>query len=277
MSSTVTERPSHAWGERPSAPRPLVAQVSVRHLPTGLRDEDRATLQTSAWFAELPTALQDAILGSARVREVEAGDTLARRGDIASAWIGVASGALRLGTSLRDGRDFTLDFISPGQWFGDIALMDDRPLDLDVTAHVRSRLLLVTKTDLQRLISLHDELANALLQLNCQRLRHMFRRFEEVQMLPLAQRLARQLQRLVHQFGRATGDGMCVDLALSQTDLAAIVGGSRQRVNRALRQMHLEGIVRLGEQRLMVPDEQRLADIAKGRLLLGNELSALPA
>jgi CRP-like cAMP-binding protein len=94
-------------------------------------------------------------------------------------------------------------------------------------------------------------------------------------MLPLAQRLARQLQRLVHQFGRATIDGgMCVDLALSQTDLAAIVGGSRQRVNRALRQMHLEGIVRLGEQRLMVPDEERLADIANGRLLLGNELSS---
>jgi CRP/FNR family transcriptional regulator, cyclic AMP receptor protein len=103
----------------------------------------------------------------------------------------------------------------------------------------------------------------------------MFRRFEELQMMPLSQRMARQLQRLVHQFGKSSPEGMRIDLALSQGDLAAIVGGSRQRVNRTLRQMHVEGIVRLGDARLLVPDQRRLAAMAQGDFVL-NETALAP-
>lgn len=261
MNSIVTEeRFALANEQRP-------ASKSARIEP-GLLDDERAMLHAAAWFGELPGPLRVAILGSARVREVEAGAMLARRGDTASAWIGVARGALRLGTSLRDGREFTLDFVGPGQWFGDIAMIDDRPLELDVVAHVRSKLLFVSKEDLRRLSAGFEELGAGLLQLNCQRLRHMFRRFEDLQTLPLSQRLARQLQRLVHQFGRPVTEGFSIDLMLSQGDLAAIVGGSRQRVNRTLRQMHVEGIVRLGETRLLVRRPNQLAAVAEGDYLL---------
>lgn len=264
MNSVVTqERQAFARAERHAPAWPAAGRTEP-----GLQDDERATLHAAAWFGELPGPLRVAILGSARVREVEAGTLLARRGDTASSWIGVTRGALRLGTALRDGREFTLDFVSPGQWFGDIAMIDDRPLELDVTAHVRSKLLFVSKADLQRLAASFDELGAGLLQLNCQRLRHMFRRFEELQTLPLSQRLARQLQRLVHQFGRPVTEGFSVDLMLSQADLAAIVGGSRQRVNRTLRQMHLEGIIRLGETRLLVRRPNQLAAVAEGDYLL---------
>ncbi len=244
------------------------AWSALSRVQAGLLDDERAALHANPWFGELPGSLRVAILGSARVRHVEAGAVLARRGDMASAWIGVVRGALRLGTPLADGRDFTLDFVGPGQWFGDIALIDDRPLELDVLAHVPSKLLFISKADLQRLVEGFGELGPGLLKLNCQRLRHMFRRFEELQTLSLPQRLAWQLQRLAHQFGRPVGEGVRIDLNLSQTDLAAIVGGSRQRVNRTLRQMHVEGIVRLGETRMVVREADQLAAVAEGRHLL---------
>jgi CRP-like cAMP-binding protein len=265
MNSIVTARPA-----------PLVADYlgRIRSVPgrvqPGLREDERSTLHAGPWFADLSHVLRDAILGSARVRDVFAGEVLARRGDTGLAWIGVASGALRLGTALRDGREFTLDFVGPGQWFGDIALIDDRPLELDVVAHVRSKLLFVSKGDLQRLVANFGELGPALLRLNCQRLRHMYRRFEELQMLPLSQRLARQLQRLAHQFGRASAEGVQIDLALSQADLASIVGGSRQRVNRALRQMHCLGIVRISQSHLSILAGGRLEAVVQGQLLLSD-------
>lgn len=235
-----------------------------RH-PPGLYEEERATMHGGPWFRDLPSALRVAILGSARVRTVEAGTALARRGDKAAAWIGVARGALRLGSPMADGRDFTLEFVGPGQWFGDIALVDDRPLDLDVVAQVSSKLLWVSKADLQRLIGGFCELEPALLRLNCLRLRHMYRRLEEHQTLSLPQRLSRQLQRLAIQFGRPVGEGVAIGLALSQTDIAALVGASRQRVNRSLRQLHVEGIVRLSEGRLLVTNASLLAAVAEGR------------
>jgi CRP-like cAMP-binding protein len=233
-----------------------------------LRTDENARVQAGAWFAELSEPLRHAVVGHARVRQVAAGTVLAQRGDPPSHWFGVARGAVRIGTALADGRNFTLDFIGPSQWFGDIALIDDKPLELDVVAHAASTLLTVTRTDMKRLIHTHVELRDALLQLNCQRLRHMFHRFEELHTLPLGQRIARQVLRLARQFGRHSEQGLVIELGVSQGDLAALVGGSRQRVNRAWRQMHHLDIVRLGQARLLVLDEARLAAVAEGRLPL---------
>ena len=89
----------------------------------------------------------------ARVCHVAAGTRLAQRGDAAGNWVGVARGAVRLGTALSDGRNFTLDFIGPGQWFGDIALVDDRS-NLDVVAHVPVDAADLAKPDLHALLEL---------------------------------------------------------------------------------------------------------------------------
>ena len=236
----------------------------------GLRVDENIGLQSGAWFGALSEPLRQAILSRARVRKVAAGTALAQRGETTANWIGVVRGALRLGTPLSDGRSFTLDFIGPGQWFGDIAVVDQGAHELDLIAHVPSTLLVVSSFDLRRLIDSCDELREALLQLNCARLRHMVRRFEELHTLALPQRLARELQRLARRFGRPLDDGVCIELALSQGDLAALVGGSRQRVNRALGQMQLLGILRLGASRLLLRHEGRLNAAADGRIALND-------
>jgi CRP-like cAMP-binding protein len=233
-----------------------------------LRDEEFSALQAGRWFAELPEGLRQAIIGRARVLRVAAGTRISQRGEAGGNWVGVARGAVRLGTALADGRVFTLDFMGPGQWFGDIALCDNRVEDLDMVAHVPSTLLVVAKPDMHELMELSIEFRDALLQLNCQRLRRMYKRCEERHALSLPQRLARQVIRLARRFGRDTANGVRIDLAVSQGDLASMVGGSRQRVNRALRQMQQLGIMQLGPQRLLVLDLEGLDDVATGHTVL---------
>jgi CRP-like cAMP-binding protein len=254
-----------------NTPRPVWATGPAH---PGLRGDENAALQGGQWFAGLSAPLRHSILGRAVVRHVAAGDTLARRGDTHTGWVGVVRGAVRLGASLTDGREFTLDFVAPGQWFGDIALIDDHASDLDMVAHVPSTLLIVSKADLRRLLDSHDELRDAFLQLNCTRLRHVYRRFEELHALTLAQRLARQIQRLAHRFGRPTAAGLSIDLPVSQGDLAAMVGGSRQRVNCAWREMRQLGIVELARSRLVVRDEAQLAAAADGHIVLSRSRAA---
>ncbi len=250
--------------QRGAVTRPLLATTASN----SLRDEEFTALQAGRWFAELPEGLRNAIIARSRVQRVAAGTRITQRGDAAGNWVGVARGAVRLGTALSDGRVFTLDFMSPGQWFGDIALVDDRVEDLDMVAHVPSTLLIVAKTDMHELMELSVQFRDALLQLNCQRLRRMYKRCEERHALSLPQRLAREVLRLARHFGRATTNGLRIDLAVSQGDLASMVGGSRQRVNRALRQMQQLGILQLGPQRLLVLDREGLDDVANGHTLL---------
>ncbi|MCW5657310.1 MAG: Crp/Fnr family transcriptional regulator [Burkholderiaceae bacterium] len=260
MEAIVAER-AWMWRRSPAArPTPTVT--------AGLREDELHALHAGRWFGSLPEPLRHAIVERSRVQRVNAGARITQRGDAAGHWVGVARGAVRLGSALPDGRVFTLDFIGPGQWFGDIELVDQRSVDLDIVAHVPSTLLLLAKPDMHELMALSSEFRDALAQLNCQRLRRMVKRCEERHALTLPQRLAKQVQRLARQFGHPTDSGVRIDLAISQGDLASMVGGSRQRVNRALRQMQQMGIVQLGPQRLLVLDGAGLEAVTRGHTLL---------
>jgi len=254
---------------RPPAAPPRTIDPPSASSGDALRSDEIAGMQAGRWFSGLSETLRRTIVGRAHVRRIATGTVLAQRGEASANWVGVVRGAVRLGTPLADGRSFTLDFIGAGQWFGDIAAVDHGVIGLDVVAHVPSTVLEVSRPELRRLLEQHEELREALLQLNCRRLRYMVRRFEELHTLALPQRLARELQRLAHRFGRAVEAGVCIELAVSQGDLAALVGGSRQRVNRALGQMQQVGIVRLGSTRLVLLDESRLEAVAQGRWMLG--------
>jgi CRP/FNR family cyclic AMP-dependent transcriptional regulator len=262
-----------------SASQPYASSLFVYGRPASqatptLRQEERAVLQSGTWFSSLSPALRDAVLQRGRVRRVNAGTVLVERGSHSASWIGVVSGALRLGSPLSDGRSFTLDILGPSQWFGDIAVVAQGANTLDAIAQVQSTLLEVSRADLRELIAQSPELRDAFLQLDCRRLRYMVQRFEELHILSLPQRLACAVQRLMQRFGRTVEGGISVELALSQGELAALSGGSRQRVNRALGQMQQMGILGCGASRLLVQDAKRLAAVAEGRLMLAGTETA---
>ena len=263
-----------AWGNAPGlAPRPALPLAT----PLSLRPLESQRLEAGTWFAALPPGLRQAILACARVQHVKRGAVLARRGDAATDWVGVAGGALALGTSWRDGRAFTLSLLGPGDWYGDIALIDGSPVDLDLVAQVHSTVLLVSPPALHQLMQTQPDLRHALLQLDCSRLRHMFRRVEELQTLPLSQRVALKLQRLLRQFGNPSALGPAlagqsparkIDLTLTQGDLAGLLCASRQRINGVLRQLQALGILGCSHGRIEVLQPQRLGDVATGKLVL---------
>jgi CRP-like cAMP-binding protein len=236
-----------------------------------LRPAEAQRVESGAWFSSLSLTLRQAVLSRSRVHRVRRGATLLKRGSVATDWIGVAGGALGLATQGRDGRGFMLDLLAPGDWYGDIALVDGGAVDLDIVAQTHSTVLLVDRSALQQLIHSQPELRAALLQLDCRRLRHMFRRLEELQTLALSQRVALQLQRLLRQFGRP-GDkpsaGWQIDLTLTQGDLASLLGASRQRINGVLRQLQAEGILGSSHGRIEVLQPRQLVDVAQGRRLL---------
>ena len=239
-----------------------------------LRPAEARSVEQGAWFNGLSLNLRQAVLARCRVQRVRRGTTLLRRGQVASDWVGLAGGALGLSTHARDGRAFTLDLLGPGDWFGDISLIDGGKVDLDIVAQAHSTVLLMDRAALHQLLQTLPELREALLQLDCRRLRHMFKRLEEVQTLPLPQRVALQLHRLLRQFGRAVEAGQLpagaqrIELTLTQGDLAALLCASRQRINGSLRQMQSLGILGASHGRIEVLQAQRLADVAQGRVLL---------
>ena len=153
--------------------------------PLALTPEELHNIETGAWFSKLSRPLRDDILSRAVVRRLKDGAMLSTRGSAAEEWCGVALGAVRISSVSLSGRQVTLTYAEPGVWFGDIALFDGLPRTHDADAHGPTTLLAVRKPDFKDLLARHVELYDALLRLNCRRLRLMFNQFEDLNTRPL--------------------------------------------------------------------------------------------
>ena len=224
---------------------------------------ERSNIESGSWFSKLSSPLRQAILSRALVRRMHDGALLSARGSPATEWCGVAQGAVRVSTVSLSGKQVTLTYVEPGVWFGDIALFDGMPRTHDATAHGETTLLSVRKADFIELLAHHAELYDALLRLNCRRLRLMFDAFEDLSTRPLAARLAKQVLLLARSYGVNEGNEVRIGLQLAQEDLAELLGASRQRVNQELKGFEREHAVRVEPTRLVVLSREKLLAIAE--------------
>jgi CRP/FNR family transcriptional regulator, cyclic AMP receptor protein len=225
--------------------------------------EERQNIESGPWFSSLSHTLRSAILARATVRRLHDGAAMAARGSPAEDWVGVAKGAVRISSVSLAGKQVALTYAEPGVWFGDIALFDGFPRTHDGTAHGATTLLVVRKADFRELLSQHVELYEALLRLNCRRLRLMFNLIEDLNTKPLGARLAKQLLLLAKSYGIENGEEIRIGLQLAQEDLAQLLGASRQRVNQELKDLEREGVLRVEPTRLIVLCRDKLMAAAE--------------
>ncbi len=230
---------------------------------SSLSDDERSAVDNGPWFSRLSAPLREAVLARTRVRRFRSGAAVATRGAAAAEWCGVARGAVRISTVSLSGKQVTLTYAEPGTWFGDIALFDGLPRTHDANAHGETTLLVVSKADFHALLSQHTELYDALLRLNCRRLRLMFEHIEDLNTRPLQARLARQLLLLARAYGVEQGPEVRIGLQLAQEDIAQLLGASRQRVNQELKGFEREGAIRVEPTRLVVLSKDMLMAIAE--------------
>lgn len=227
-------------------PRPLSATAPLHRPqlhgePTLLMHEERA-IRSNAWFRQLDSELQSALLAAASVRRVRAGATLLRSHAPAEIWYGLAHGAVRLSTSLESGRQLTLALVHPGQWFGDVSLLDAQPR-WEAQACADSTLLWMPRATLTQLLAQHPSLGLALARLSSYRTRLITAQLTAALSMSLRQRLAYLLLHMGRRFGQPVADGVRVNLKLSQRDLSDMLGVCRQRVNVCLKQMEREQLL----------------------------------
>jgi CRP/FNR family transcriptional regulator len=97
-------------------------------------------------------------------------------------------------------------------------------------------------------------LALSLLRAMSARLRHATEEAEQLASLTVVERLMRRLQQLAGWAGVPVSDGVKIMLPLTQQELAALVGTSRESVNRALVQLRRRGKVRMQDGWLILLD-----------------------
>jgi CRP-like cAMP-binding protein len=209
------------------------------------RDAKRAALKVSPLFEAMQPTELDGILNFASERRYRRNQMIFQRGDEGSSLMAVLRGRVRISSVSGEGKELTLNVISPGEIFGEIALLDGQPRSADATAIEETTLLVVERRQFLPFVRQNDDLFLRLLAVLCSRLRRTSTALEEIALFDLPVRLARVLLKLAVDYGRPGPGGTRIDLKLSQRDLSNLVASSRESVNKQLRAWREHKVVEL--------------------------------
>lgn len=204
------------------------------------RQEAVDLLASTGLLGDLPGAVQDSIAAHMHRVQFKPGELIFARGDPGDAIYLVVTGRVRLSILTREGRELSFAHAVTGEIFGEIAVLDGSSRSADATALDHVTALSISGQHFNRLIEQHASLARAVIRFLCARLRNVSDHLEDIALLPLEARLARfLLDRIPVPDGEApSAGGHRIRLGISQSELALLIGATRQKVNAAL--MHLE-------------------------------------
>jgi CRP/FNR family transcriptional regulator, cyclic AMP receptor protein len=218
-------------------------------------------LGRSAWFRSAPEAFQAQLVEAGRIERLVAGQRLFMRGDADDGLYCVLDGLVRIGAASSTGKEALLAVIEPVNWFGEIALFDNRPRTHNAYAERDSVLFHVPRAALAMLLERTPAYWHVFGLLLTQKLRLAFEAIEEAALLPAAPRVARRLLLMAGGYGEP-GTLRRV-LKVPQEDLAMMLALSRQTINQVLKQFESQGALKLGYAEIEIADVRKLSALAE--------------
>jgi CRP/FNR family cyclic AMP-dependent transcriptional regulator len=186
-------------------------------------------------FSGLAEAELEHLATSLRRRRFAKGQILFFRGDPGQTLYIIESGQVKIVLSSSEGREFSLALLGPMDFFGDLALLDGEPRSADAVAQDTCHLLLLEREDFLRFLEAHPQAAAKLLSVLSRRLRQNAEIVQDAAFLDIAARLARTLLRLTSGDDAGSGAPLPTKIRMTQTELASMIGATRESVNKWLR------------------------------------------
>ena len=192
------------------------------------------------------------------------GDLVMRQGAPADGVVVVSHGHLKVLTTTPEGRSLLLALRGPGELVGELACLDGGRRSADVVALTPVAGRWVGLRALWQHLEGDPRTMRSLVQLLAARLREADRSRLEQATEPTQRLLARRLLELAASHGRPSPGGFTIDMPVTQEELAAWIGISRERLGDAFRRLRADGLVATGRRRVDVVDVDGLRERALG-------------
>ncbi len=192
-------------------------------------------------FRPLDERAKQELVSRAHRRSFAAGERIFDAGSPGQSMMAVLAGSVRISILTARGKEIVLADLAAGEVFGEMALLDGQERSADATALSKCELLVLERRDVLPFLRAHPDVCLTMLELLSQRLRRLDERMADIAFVDLPGRLAKTLLRAAQP---AQGNRPA-RLSLSQGDLAKMIGGTRETVNRCVRDWQRQGILEL--------------------------------
>lgn len=227
-------------------------------MPTTRDSNAVQALQVVPFFANLPEDHAAELAKALVPRRFSPGQVIFHLGDPGGLLYLISRGKVKISHTTSDGQEVVLAILGPGDFFGEMALIDDAPRSATAITLEPSETWTLHREEFIQYLTDNPDFALHVLKTLARHIRRLNTQLADIFFLDLPGRLARTLLNLADQYGRRGTDGTVIDLALTQTDLAEMTGATRVSINKALGRFRRAGWIRVVGRQVTVIDRAAL-------------------
>ena len=213
----------------------------------------RRSLVTPMLFTALDPSLQAHLRNGGVDREFADGQLIQQRGTQADGFWLIEEGSVMVGQFLPDGEFRAMALLGPGDSYGELAVFSGRPRIVDAVSRGTSRIRFIAARRFLDALGNYPASSKALLGALSAQLQDVLAILASVRRGTNPARLAELLANMAGEDGT---------VAITQQELADLLGVTRATANAALRELQAKRLVERGYGRIRVPDRERLAAYA---------------
>jgi CRP-like cAMP-binding protein len=214
---------------------------------------ERGLLGGVSIFAEMDAGSVAALERLTEAREYSEGSVIVSQEEPGDSLFVLLRGRVKVVLYGESGREVILAvFRKVGDFFGEMSLIDDEPRSATVIAAERSRLLVLSRGEFRSHLASHPSTALRVLTELSRRLRRADEVIGSLALLDVYGRLAGKLRELAAEQGEEREDGILVRVRPTQSELAAMIGTSRETVSRALSDLARRGFLESSGKKLLL-------------------------
>ncbi|MBL8384438.1 MAG: Crp/Fnr family transcriptional regulator [Burkholderiales bacterium] len=165
--------------------------------------------------------------------------TIIKAGDPTDSLYIIIAGRIKVQMSDVEGKEVILSVLGPGDFFGEMGLLDGAPRAASVVTLEQSEFVSVSKEDFNAVLKNNFELAMVIMRGLVKRLREADRKIESLALLDVYGRVARVLL----EFSEDIGGRKVIKGKLPRQDIAKMIGASREMVSRVMKGLEIEGYI----------------------------------
>ena len=202
-------------------------------------------------FAGLPAKDLKAITAHAVNRTYPKSTVIINEGDVSDSLYVILSGRVKVYLSDEDGKEVILNAQGAGDYFGELALIDEAPRSASVMTLTDSKVSIISKRDFEACLANHPQIALRLIKGLTKRLRMLTENVKSLALMDVYGRVARTLINLAEEDeGR-----LVVNQRLTQRDIASMIGASREMVSRILKDLTVGGYITVGKKSITINEK----------------------
>jgi CRP/FNR family transcriptional regulator, cyclic AMP receptor protein len=197
-------------------------------------DKEISYFKQVSFFADLPEEEIESLSSVTKRRTFRAGEVIFHRDDPGQVLYMIKDGKVKICIISPDGQEVSLAVFGKGEYFGEFALLDGLPRSTDAVALEKVECYTLQRSDFHNTIQKNPKIAILIMEALSKRLRTTNQMVEDLIFLDVYGRVAKKLLELADAHGVKVDDGVRIDVRLTQQELAAMVGASRESVNKVL-------------------------------------------